>query len=106
MEVIKLNNDNFSSEVKESNKVVLVDFYADWCGPCKMMSPIIDAVAKEVDDNFKICKLNVDEAQEIAYEYNVMSIPTLIIFKDGSVVNKLVGLQDKTEVLNNLKNAL
>ena len=106
MEVIKLNNENFNSEVKESNKVVLVDFYADWCGPCKMMSPIIDAIAKEVDDNFKICKLNVDEAQDIAYEYNVMSIPTLIIFKDGSVVNKLVGLQDKTEVLNNLKNAL
>ena len=95
--------EDFDNLIKEE---IIVDFYADWCGPCKMMSPIIDAIAKEVDDNFKICKLNVDEAQDIAYEYNVMSIPTLIIFKDGSVVNKLVGLQDKTEVLNNLKNAL
>ena len=106
MEVIKLNNENFKVEVKESNKVVLVDFYADWCGPCKMMSPIVDAIAQELDDNFKICKLNVDDAQDIAFEYNVMSIPTLIIFKNGEAVNTLVGLQDKTELLNKLKSAL
>ena len=102
MEVIKLNNENFNKEVKESNKVVLVDFYADWCGPCKMMSPVIDEIAKKVGENVKVCKLNVDEAQDIAIEYDVMSIPTLIIFKDGSVVNKLIGLQSKSEVMNAL----
>ena len=106
MEVIKLNNENFNSEVKESNKVVLVDFYADWCGPCKMMSPVIDNIAEELDDNFKICKLNVDEAQDIAFEYNVMSIPTLIIFKNGTVLEQLVGLKSKSEVLDALKKAL
>lgn len=106
MEVIKLNNDNFNSEVKESNKVVLVDFYADWCGPCKMMSPVIDNIAEELDDNYKICKLNVDEAQDIAYEYSVMSIPTLIIFKNGTVFDKLIGLQSKSEVIGALKKAL
>ena len=102
MEVIKLNNENFNKEVKELNKVVLVDFYADWCGPCKMMSPVIDEIAKKVGENVKVCKLNVDEAQDIAIEYDVMSIPTLIIFKDGSVVNKLIGLQSKSEVMNAL----
>lgn len=100
MEVIKLNNENFSKEVKESSKVVLIDFYADWCGPCKMMSPIIDEIAKEVDDRVKICKLNVDESQNIAIEYNVMSIPTLIIFKNGIMVNNVVGLRQKQEILN------
>ncbi len=106
MEVIKLNNENFNKEVKESNKVVLVDFYADWCGPCKMMAPIIDTIAEEIGDKAKICKLNVDEAQDIAIEYNVMSIPTLIIFKNGEVFEKLVGLQDKTELMDNIKRAL
>ena len=106
MEVIKLNNENFNKEVKESNKVVLVDFYADWCGPCKMMAPIIDTIAEEIEDKAKICKLNVDEAQDIAIEYNVMSIPTLIIFKNGEVFEKLVGLQDKTELMDNIKRAL
>lgn len=106
MEVIKLNNDNFNKEVKESDKVVLVDFYADWCGPCKMMSPIIDKIAEEIGEQAKICKLNVDDAQDIAFEYNVMSIPTLIIFKNGTVFDKLVGLQSKTDLIENLKRAL
>ena len=106
MEVIKLNNENFKAEVKESNKVVLVDFYADWCGPCKMMSPIVDKIAEEIGEQAKVCKLNVDNAQDIAFEYNVMSIPTLIIFKNGEVFDTLVGLQDKTELLNKLKSAL
>ncbi len=103
MEVIKINNQNFENEVKKSDKIVLVDFYADWCGPCKMMSPIIDEIANEVNENVKVCKLNVDECQDIAIEYNVMSIPTLIIFKNGEVVNTLVGLQDKETVLNLIK---
>ncbi len=106
MEVIKLNNDNFEVEVKQSNKVVLVDFYADWCGPCKMMSPIIDKIAEEIGEQVKVCKLNVDDAQDIAFEYNVMSIPTLIIFKNGSVIKTLVGLQSKSEVLDLLNSAI
>ncbi len=103
MDVIKLNDGNFKKEVNEKGKVVLVDFYADWCGPCKMMSPIIDEIANESNENVKICKLNVDDSQDIAIEYNVMSIPTLIIFKDGEVVNKLIGLQDKETILDNIK---
>ena len=104
MEVIKLNNENFNKEVKESSKLVLIDFYADWCGPCKMMSPIIDEIANEVDDRVKICKLNVDESQNIAIEYNVMSIPTLIIFKNGVMINNIVGLRQKQEILNIINN--
>ncbi len=103
MEVIKISNENFENEVKKSDKVVLVDFYADWCGPCKMMSPIIDDIAREATDNVKVCKLNVDECQDIAIEYDVMSIPTLIIFKNGEVINKLVGLHDKESILNLIK---
>ncbi len=106
MEVIKLNNENFNKEVKESSKLVLIDFYADWCGPCKMMSPIIDEIANEVDDRVKICKLNVDESQNIAIEYNVMSIPTLIIFKNGVMINNIVGLRQKQEILNIINNNL
>ena len=106
MEVIKLNNENFKTEVLESNKVVLIDFYADWCGSCKMMSPVIDEIANEVSENVKVCKLNVDEAQDIAIQYNVMSIPTLVIIKDGNVVDTLVGLRAKSEVLESINNAL
>ena len=100
MEVIKLNSENFQKEVMESEKIVLIDFYADWCGPCKMMSPIVDEIASEVHETVKVCKLNVDESQDLAVEYDVMSIPTLIIFKNGRVVNTLIGLKDKEEILN------
>ena len=103
MQVIKLTSQNFQKEVKESNKTVLIDFYADWCGPCKMMSPIIDEIAEEANNDIKVCKLNVDEASDVASEYGIMSIPTLIIFKNGVAVNTLVGLQDKETVLNSLK---
>ena len=104
--VIKLDIQNFKSEVLESNKVVLVDFYADWCGPCKMMSPIIDKISEEMGDKVKVCKLNVDEAQDIAIEYGVMSIPTLIIFNGGSVAETIVGLRDKQEVIDALNSVL
>ena len=106
MEVIKLNNENFKNEVTESDKLVLVDFYADWCGPCKMMSPIIDEIAVEMGDKVKVCKLNVDSAQDIAIQYNVMSIPTLIIFKNGQVINTVIGLQEKEKITNILNSAL
>ena len=104
MEIIHGNESDFDSLV--SNGLVLVDFYADWCGPCKMMSPIIDEIANEVDDRVKICKLNVDESQNIAIEYNVMSIPTLIIFKNGVMINNIVGLRQKQEILNIINNNL
>lgn len=106
MSVNVFNDNNFEEEVLKKEGKVLVDFYADWCGPCKMMAPIIDTIAEEIEDKAKICKLNVDEAQDIAIEYNVMSIPTLIIFKNGEVFEKLVGLQDKTELMDNIKRAL
>jgi len=106
MEVIKLNKDNFNKEVIEADKLVLVDFYADWCGPCKMMSPIIDKIAEENSENVKVCKLNVDESQDLAMEYNVMSIPTLIMFKDGNIVDTMIGLQAKEEIVEKMKRAL
>lgn len=99
MEIIKLNGENFGKEVIQSEKTVLVDFYADWCGPCKMLSPIIDEIANELGEKIKVCKLNVDENQDLAIEYEVMSIPTVIIFKDGKVANRLLGLRDKKEIL-------
>lgn len=102
MEVIKLNSENFKEEVLNSEKKVLVDFYADWCGPCKMMSPIVDEIAKEFSDKVKVCKLNVDEAPEIAGEYGVMSIPTLIIFENGNVIDTTVGLTSRSEIIEKL----
>ena len=83
-----------------SEKPVLVDFFADWCGPCKMMAPIVEELATELDGKVKVGKINVDENSDIAVEYNVMSIPTLIIFKNGKEEKRLVGLRDKEELLN------
>ena len=87
MSVLKINEGNFEEEVLKSEKMVLVDFYADWCGPCRMMSPIIDEIAEELQDSVKVGKVNVDENQELAIKYDVMSIPTIIIFKNGMPVN-------------------
>lgn len=96
---LELNEKNFKDEIKEG--VVLVDFWAPWCGPCKMQGPIIDELAKELEskDGVKVSKLNVDENQATAQEFNVMSIPTLKIFKDGQVVEEMVGLQSKDSLL-------
>ena len=80
---LKLNSENFEKEVLNSDKPVLVDFYADWCGPCKMMAPIIEEIAEELQGKAKVGKINVDENQELAMKYEVMSIPTLIIYKNG-----------------------
>lgn len=102
MEPIKISLENFEREVKNSNIPVIVDFYADWCGPCKMMSPIIDEIAKEINGKAKVGKINVDENQELAMEYQVMSIPTIIIFKDGKEYKRLVGLRDKKEILSEI----
>ena len=94
MSVIVVNNNNFSQEVLQSDKPVLVDFFATWCGPCKMLSPIVDQLADEHPE-VKVCKLDVDENQDLAQQFQVMSIPTLILFKDGQATSKVVGLQTK-----------
>lgn len=97
MEVLKVTSENFEEEVLKSDKTVLIDFYADWCGPCKMLSPIIDAVANENED-IKVVKVNVDDAQNLAIQYQVMSIPTIVIIKEGKEINRSVGLISKSEV--------
>lgn len=102
MEVLKVTNSNFEQEVLNSNKPVLIDFYADWCGPCKMISPVVEAVAKENED-IKVVKVNVDDAQDLAIKYEVMSIPTLVVIKDGEEANRIIGLADKNEILNMIK---
>ena len=101
MNVLKITNNNFEKEVLNSDKTIIVDFYAEWCGPCKMMSPIIDKIAEE-NETVKVGKLNVDDAQDIAMKYNVMSIPTIIIFKNGTEFKRFVGVTSKSEILNAL----
>ena len=102
MEILKVTSENFESEVLQSDKPVLIDFYADWCGPCKMLSPIVDEVAEENTD-IKVVKINVDNAQDLAMKYQVMSIPTLVVIKDGKEINRSVGLIDKVDVINLIK---
>lgn len=100
---ITFNGENFQAEVLSSDKPVLVDFWAVWCGPCKMLTPTIDELAGEYEGRAKIGKVNVDENQDVAAKYSVMSIPTVIIFKDGKIVEQFVGVQPKsvyTDALN------
>ena len=101
MSVIKITNDNFEKEVLNSQNPVIVDFYADWCTPCKMMSPIIDNIAEE-KSNIKVGKVNVDEVQELAEDYNIVSIPTIIIFKNGEINKTFTGVTSKESILNEL----
>ena len=101
MAVNKVNNDTFQSQVLENSKTVLVDFYADWCGPCKMLAPLVEQLAAE-SSGYDVCKLNVDEAPELAAKYGVMSIPTLIVFKDGEAAARSVGVQSKQNILKML----
>ena len=99
VDILKVTNENFESEVLQSDQTVLIDFYADWCGPCKMLSPIVTEVAKENPD-VKVVKIDVDAEQDLAIEYQVMSIPTLVVIKNGNEVNRAVGLIDKSEILS------
>lgn len=91
-------DENFNEEVLSSNIPVLVDFYADWCGPCKMLAPVIETLAAEYEGKVKIGKLNVDTAPDTAQKYGIMSIPTLLCFKNGEIVNKTIGVVAKSEI--------
>jgi thioredoxin 1 len=104
MAVIHVTKDNFEQEVIKSEKPVLLDFWAGWCGPCMMLGPVIEELAEEVTDA-KICKVNVDEEMELAQQFKVVSIPTLAVFKNGELAAKDVGVKSKEEVLDFLKNA-
>ena len=98
MAVVTLTLENFEAEVIKSDIPVLVDFWASWCGPCRMLSPIVDQIAEERTD-IKVGKVNVDEQEELAMRYGIMSIPTLIVFKNGEIVKKTMGVQPKAAIL-------
>jgi thioredoxin len=97
--VIELNKDNFEKEVMEAEVPVLIDFWANWCGPCRMMSPIIDKIAEEMGDKVKVCKVNVDENHELAEKYEIMTIPAFIIVKNGAETGRTIGVQPKEDIL-------
>lgn len=101
MSVIHINQNNFSSEVLQFDQPVLLDFWASWCGPCRMVSPILDEIAAERSD-IKVGKINVDEQPELAAQFGVMSIPTLVVMKNGRVVNQAVGARPKAQILGML----
>lgn len=100
--VNELDNDTFDDAIK-ADVPVLVDFWAPWCGPCKALGPTIDQIADEVGGTAKICKVNIDDSMEIAARFGIQNIPTILIFKNGEVVRKFVGLQQKATLLNELK---
>ena len=99
MSVTELNKDNFEKEVMEANVPVLIDFWASWCGPCRMMSPVIDKIAEEMGDKLKVCKVNVDENHELAEKYEIMTIPAFIVIKNGAESGRTIGVQPKENIL-------
>ncbi|MFQ5952249.1 MAG: thioredoxin [Candidatus Omnitrophota bacterium] len=103
---ISVNDANFKQEVLESELPVLVDFWAEWCMPCRMVAPIVEEIANEYDGKLKVCKLNVDEAQSTASDYGIMSIPTLMIFKNGEIVDKIVGAVPKNDLVSQVEKYL
>ncbi|MBE6948408.1 MAG: thioredoxin [Ruminococcaceae bacterium] len=102
MSVLKISSTNFKSDVLNSDKPVLLDFWATWCGPCRMIAPTVDEIAEE-NPQFLVGKVNVDEELELAQMFRIMSIPTLVVLKDGKVVNQAVGVQSKDKILSMLQ---
>lgn len=100
MAVKTITSENFEQEVLKAEKTVLIDFWAEWCGPCRMLSPVVDQVAEEMGDQIIVGKVNVDEQPALAQKFNIMSIPTLLVFKNGSVVQTSVGVRPKQEIVN------
>ena len=103
MSVVNLNEKTFEDEVLKSDKTIVIDFWASWCGPCKMMSPVVDEIAEEMNGTVKVCKINIDEEQNLAVKYNVMSIPTFVVIKAGKEIGRTIGVQDKEEIKKLLK---
>ena len=103
MSVLTITDSNFEEEVIKSDKPVIIDFYAEWCGPCKMMSPVIDKIAEELGDTVKVGKVNSDENPELVERFEIMSIPTIFIIKNGEISSKFVGFTDKEEIINAVK---
>src|SRR6056297_2482338 len=99
---VKVTDGNFNTEVINSDKRVLVDFWAEWCGPCRMVAPVVEDIAKEYSADVKVAKLNVDENQSTASRYGIMSIPTMLVMEDGKVKDKLVGYMPKKKLVNKL----
>ena len=100
--IVVLNSANFAAEVEKSTTPVLVDFWAEWCGPCKMIAPVLDELAAEYDGRVKIGKVNIDEDQSLASKYGVRAIPTLLIFKNGEVAEQIVGMRSKRDLKTSL----
>jgi thioredoxin 1 len=100
LNIINLTQDNFAKEVLESSTPILVDFWAEWCGPCKMIAPVLDELAEEYDGKVKIGKVNIDNEQGLAAEYGVRAIPTLLLFQNGQVAEQIVGLKSKRDLKN------
>lgn len=103
MAEVKITVSNFESEVLRSDQPVLVDFYADWCGPCRMLAPVLEEIAREYEGGVKVGKVNVDEQMELAQKFGVSGIPLLVVFKDGQPVAKSLGYRPKEEIVNLLK---
>ena len=102
MAALHLTKENFEQEVEKSTIPVLVDFWAEWCGPCRVVGPIVDQLSEELKGKLKVAKINVDDNQELAAQFNVMSIPTLIVFKGGKAVDQLVGAMPKDQLLKKI----
>ena len=98
MKVLHVNKDNFHNEVLNSDKPVLLDFFASWCGPCRMVGPILDEIAEERED-IKVCKVDIDEQPELASRYRIMSVPTLMVLKNGNIMDQSIGAKPKHQIL-------